>query len=127
MIILVINSGSSSLKFQLLNMDDESVMAQGQVEKIGLESGIFTIKAGGEKHKSELAIADHEVAMKLVLDGLLKTEGVGLSSLDEIDAVGHRIVQGGEYIQQSSVGRRCCIQTKSKNTVLWLRCTTQRI
>ncbi len=101
MIILVINSGSSSLKFQLLNMDDKSVMAQGQVEKIGLESGIFTIKAGGEKHKSELAIADHEVAMKLVLDGLLKTEGVGLSSLDEIDAVGHRIVQGGDTFSKA--------------------------
>lgn len=101
MIILVINSGSSSLKFQLLNMDDESVMAQGQVEKIGLHMGIFTIKANGEKHKTELEIPDHEVAMKLVLDGLLKTEGVGLQSLDDIDAVGHRIVQGGDSFSKA--------------------------
>ncbi len=101
MIILVINSGSSSLKFQLLNMDDESVMAQGQVEKIGLHEGIFTIKAGGLKNKKEMEIPDHQVAMELVLNGLLETKEAGLNSLDEIDAIGHRIVQGGDTFSKA--------------------------
>ncbi len=100
MIVLVINSGSSSLKFQLRNMADASVMAQGQVEKIGLKSGIFTLKAGDTKQQRELAIPDHEFAMDLVLQGLLQTEACGLHSLDEIDAVGHRIVQGGDSFQK---------------------------
>lgn len=101
MIILVINSGSSSLKFQLLNMDNESVMAQGQVEKIGLPSGIFTIKAGGLKNKTELEIPNHEVAVELVLNGLLETKEAGLNSLDDIDAIGHRIVQGGDTFSKA--------------------------
>ena len=101
MIILVINSGSSSLKFQLLNMDNESVMAQGQVEKIGLPSGIFTIKAEGLKNKTELEIPNHEVAVELVLNGLLETKEAGLKSLDDIDAIGHRIVQGGDTFSKA--------------------------
>ncbi len=101
MIILVINSGSSSLKFQLLNMDNESVMAQGQVEKIGLPSGIFTIKAEGLKNKTELEIPNHEVAVELVLNGLLETKEAGLNSLDDIDAIGHRIVQGGDTFSKA--------------------------
>ena len=103
MIILVINSGSSSLKFQLLNMDDESVMAQGQVEKIGLPEGIFTIKAGGLKNKTNLEIPNHEVAVELVLKGLVETPEVGLKSLDAIDAVGHRIVQGGDTFSKAAL------------------------
>ena len=103
MIILVINSGSSSLKFQLLNMDDESVMAQGQVEKIGLPEGIFTIKAGGLKNKKEMEIPNHEVAVELVLNGLLETKEAGLKSLDEIDAIGHRIVQGGDTFSKAAL------------------------
>ena len=103
MIILVINSGSSSLKFQLLNMDNETVMAQGQVEKIGLPSGIFTIKAEGLKNKTELEIPNHEVAVELVLNGLLETKEAGLKSLDDIDAIGHRIVQGGDTFSEAVV------------------------
>ncbi len=103
MIILVINSGSSSLKFQLLNMDDESVMAQGQVEKIGLPQGIFTIKAGGLKNKKEMEIPNHEVAVELVLNGLLETKEAGLASLDDIDAIGHRIVQGGDTFSKAAL------------------------
>lgn len=103
MIILVINSGSSSLKFQLLNMDDQSVMAQGQVEKIGLPEGIFTMKAGGLKNKTNLEIPNHEVAVELVLKGLVETKEVGLHSLDDIDAVGHRIVQGGDTFSKAAL------------------------
>lgn len=101
MIILVINSGSSSLKFQLLNMDDQSVMASGQVEKIGLPEGIFTIKAGGQKNKQTMEIPNHEVAVQLVLDGLLATKEAGLKSLDDISAIGHRIVQGGDTFSKA--------------------------
>lgn len=96
MIVLVINSGSSSLKFQLRDMKTHRIMAQGNVEKIGLPMGIFTLKAGEEKITKELHVPNHEIAVELVLDDLLKTEAAGLNSLDEIDAIGHRIVQGGD-------------------------------
>lgn len=101
MIVLVINSGSSSLKFQLRNMTSQSIMAQGNVEKIGLPMGIFTLKAGEEKITKELQVPNHEVAVELVLHDLLKTEAVGLHALDEIDAIGHRIVQGGDSFDKA--------------------------
>jgi acetate kinase len=78
-------------------------MAQGQVEKIGLPSGIFTIKAEGLKNKTELEIPNHEVAVELVLNGLLETKEAGLASLDDIDAIGHRIVQGGDTFSEAVV------------------------
>lgn len=101
MIVLVINSGSSSLKFQLRDMNNNTVMAQGNVEKIGLPMGIFTLKAGEQKEVRELHVPNHEVAVELVLEDLLKTEAVGLHSLDDIDAVGHRIVQGGDSFDRA--------------------------
>lgn len=101
MIVLVINSGSSSLKFQLRNMTSQSIMAQGNVEKIGLPMGIFTLKAGEEKITKELQVPNHEVAVELVLHDLLNTEAVGLHALDEIDAIGHRIVQGGDSFDKA--------------------------
>lgn len=78
-------------------------MAQGQVEKIGLPEGIFTIKAGGLKNKTNLEIPNHEVAVELVLKGLVETPEVGLKSLDAIDAVGHRIVQGGDTFSKAAL------------------------
>ena len=99
--VLVINSGSSSLKFQLRNMTDHTVMAQGTVEKIGLPMGIVTLKAGGRKVSRDLHVANHEVAVELALSDLLETEAVGLHSLDEIDAIGHRIVQGGDSFDKA--------------------------
>ena len=101
MIVLVINSGSSSLKFQLRNMTEHTVMAQGNVEKIGLPMGIFTLKAGEEKYRQELQVENHEVAVELVLNGLVHTAAVGLNSLDDIDAIGHRIVQGGDSFDRA--------------------------
>ncbi len=101
MIVLVINSGSSSLKFQLRNMTEQTVMAQGNVEKIGLPMGIFTLKAGGEKFTKELQVPNHEVAVELALRDLLETEAVGLTSLDAIDAIGHRVVQGGDSFDKA--------------------------
>ena len=99
--VLVINSGSSSLKFQLRNMTDHTVMAQGTVEKIGLPMGIVTLKAGGMKVSRDLHVVNHEVAVELALSDLLETEAVGLHSLDEIDAIGHRIVQGGDSFDKA--------------------------
>ena len=103
MIILVINSGSSSLKFQLLDMDNEAVMAQGLVEKIGLPEGMYTMKVNGQKDKKTMPIPNHEVAVDLVLKGLLENKEIGLKSLDDIDAIGHRIVQGGDTFSKGAL------------------------
>lgn len=97
--IISVNAGSSSLKFQLYNMPEEEVLTSGVAERIGQSEGIFTIKVRGEKHVTELPIQDHKVAVELLLEALVKY-GV-VSSLDEIAAAGHRIVQGGSYFDQS--------------------------
>lgn len=98
--VLVINCGSSSLKYQLMNTEDEAVLASGIVERIGFEDAIFSHKAGdGEKRKQVLPVKTHDVAMKYVLESLVEKGGV-LKSLREIGAVGHRFVNGGpEFIE----------------------------
>ncbi|NCC95256.1 MAG: acetate/propionate family kinase, partial [Synergistales bacterium] len=95
--VLVINCGSSSLKYQLFDMDGEKVLAKGLVERIGIDgSRLKHTKTGADSVSIETSIPDHEVAVKLVLDALLdKGHGV-LSSLDELSAVGHRVVHAGE-------------------------------
>nr|WP_321499201.1 acetate kinase [uncultured Dethiosulfovibrio sp.] len=95
--VLVLNCGSSSLKYQLFDMGDESVLAKGLIERIGIEgSRLKHTKVGSDAVSIETAIPDHKVAVKLVLDALLdKGHGV-LSSLDELSAVGHRVVHAGE-------------------------------
>lgn len=103
MIILVVNSGSSSLKFQLLNMDNRAVMAKGQIEKIGLPDSIFTVKFQDEKISDVLFIENHERAVELMLDALVKHPAIGLSSLDQIGAVGHRVVQGGDSFNKAAI------------------------
>lgn len=103
MIILVVNSGSSSLKFQLLNMDNRAVMAKGQIEKIGLPDSIFTVKFQDEKISDVLSIENHERAVELMLDALVKHPAIGLSSLDQIGAVGHRVVQGGDSFNKAAI------------------------
>lgn len=97
--IISVNAGSSSLKFQLFLMPQEEVLTSGIAERIGLESGIFTIKINGEKFTTELPIPDHKVAVNLLLDALVKHQVV--SSLDEINGAGHRIVQGGSFYDKS--------------------------
>ena len=100
--ILVINCGSSSLKYQLFDMDNESVLAKGLVERIGIDgSQMKHVKTGAEPFTVVTPIQDHKVAMNLVLEALLdKNHGV-LKSLDEISAAGHRIVSGGDYFKES--------------------------
>lgn len=100
--ILVINCGSSSLKYQLFDMENESVSAKGLVDRIGIDGSNLTHKkTGAEDFKVTTPIKDHKVAMKLVLEALLdKNHGV-LKSLEEISAAGHRIVSGGDYFKES--------------------------
>ena len=99
--IIAVNAGSSSLKFQLFEMDDESVITSGVIERIGFEDAIFTIKYNDEKEVRTLAIPTHKEAVALLLDALLEKHIV--SSLDEIKGVGHRVVQGGSYFDDSAV------------------------
>ena len=97
--IMTINSGSSSLKFKLYEMPEEIELCSGNAERIGLESGIFTIKYGGNKDVLDLPIPNHAFAAELVLKAL-KEKGL-IKSYDEIKATGHRIVQGGKYFSHS--------------------------
>ncbi len=107
MIILVINCGSSSIKYQLLDMKSNDVydlLAKGIAEKIGLETGCLQhTSTGKEKVVRDLPIPDHKVGMKLVLDALTDKEYGVLKSLEDIEAVGHRIVHGGEYFSDSAL------------------------
>lgn len=97
--ILAINAGSSSLKFQLIEMPEEKVITKGLVERIGLNDGVFTISVNGEKVKLVQDIPDHDVAVQILLDQLIST-GI-INSFDEIDGVGHRVVHGGEVFDDS--------------------------
>ena len=97
--IMAVNSGSSSLKFQLFDMPSEKVLTSGNVERIGLEMGIFGINVNGEKISKEVPVPNHEVAVKLLLDALIEY-GI-VKNLDEIQGAGHRIVQGGPYFSES--------------------------
>ena len=98
--ILVVNCGSSSLKYQLIDSATEEVSASGQCERIGLDV-IFSIKVNGKKIEKEVDIPNHSVGMKTVLDALVDPEHAVLKSLDEIEAIGHRVVHGGEKFSSS--------------------------
>ncbi|CAH0118797.1 MULTISPECIES: acetate/propionate family kinase [unclassified Paenibacillus] len=100
--ILVINAGSSSLKYQLYDMKDESVLAKGLVERIGMDSSILKHEPAGRAEISEVSeILDHTTAVRKVLDILTDEEHGVLSSVSEIEAVGHRVVHGGEAFKSS--------------------------
>lgn len=99
---IAINAGSSSLKWQLYQMPEETVIAKGIVERIGLKDSIFTIKYGeGEKFETVVDIDDHEIAVQMLLDHLIELHILG--SYDEITGVGHRVVAGGEYFKDSTI------------------------
>lgn len=100
--ILSVNAGSSSLKFQLLQMPEEREIASGIVERIGNKNAEFKIKFNGKSQtNSDLVVLDHSVAVDLVIKGLLENQVI--ASLDEIQGVGHRVVQGGELFKESVV------------------------
>jgi len=99
--ILVLNSGSSSLKYQLIDMENEKVLAKGNYEKIGMGGSFLTHKVGEEKYKYERYAQNHEEAITFVLEQFTDSEHGVISSLDEIAAVGHRTVHGGEKFNKS--------------------------
>lgn len=101
--VLVVNCGSSSLKYQLIDMENEEVLAKGYIEKIGLADSFLTHTAKGEKYKIEKNIPNHEEGMKVVIEQLLNKDYGVIKDLKEIDAVGHRVVHGGEKFSGSVV------------------------
>ena len=101
--VLVINCGSSSLKFQLINSESEAVLAKGLCERIGIDGRLTYQPAGGEKNVSEKAMPTHTEAIQFVIDALTDTDTGVVKSLDEIGAVGHRVVHGGEKFAKSVV------------------------
>ena len=102
--ILVINCGSSSLKFQLIDSETEAVIAKGLCERIGIEgSKLIYTPTGGEKQEIEEPMEDHKKAVSLVIDALTDKETGVLTSLSEINAVGHRLVHGGEKFASSTL------------------------
>ena len=100
-IVMSVNAGSSSLKFQVFEMPSEKVLAKGLVERIGLNDAIFSIKVGDEKFETVTEIPNHTRAVELLIDALLEHNIV--HSLEEIEAVGHRMVHGGEFYSESVV------------------------
>jgi acetate kinase len=120
--ILVINAGSSSLKYQLFDMDDSSVMAGGVLERIGESSGIWShnifIKGSKEKKILEKKIKSHKTGMHLVVDMIVDPEAGVIGSVDEIDAIGHRVVQGGEDLGSAVIINDAVKQAIRKNNSL---------
>ena len=99
--ILILNSGSSSLKYQLINTQTDMILAKGNFERIGQQDSFLTHKLGSEKHKFELPAPNHEMALNIILGKLTsRTYGVILG-IDKIDAIGHRIVHGGDKFVSS--------------------------
>lgn len=99
--VLVINCGSSSLKYQLIDMENEGVLAQGLVERIGIEGSILTQKVNGEKYIIEEPMESHKDAIRLVLEALVDENHGVIKNMNEISAVGHRVVHGGEKYSES--------------------------
>ncbi len=99
--IMAVNAGSSSIKFQLLEMPAEKQITSGIVERIGSEEALFTIKYNGEKFVETLPIKDHAVGVELILEGLVKHNVI--ANINDIEGVGHRVVQGGEFFKDSTV------------------------
>ena len=99
--ILAVNAGSSSLKFTLIELPEKNVVASGLFEKIGINGSCYTIKYNGEKVKKEVNLVDHSVAVKILMEELIDM-GI-ISSLDEIEGVGHRMVHGGQEFTESVI------------------------
>ena len=99
--IIAVNAGSSSLKFQLFEMPEEKVLVQGLIERIGMEDAVVTLKYDGQKKSKTLPILNHAVAVEILLNSLVEEKIV--SSLNEINGVGHRVVHGGEKFAASTV------------------------
>ena len=102
MIILILNAGSSSIKYQLFDVDEKKVLAKGIVDKIGMgDSALINYRIDGDEVKLEGEIVDHQAGIEYVLGVLISEKHGSVSSLDDISAVGHRVVHGGESFHDS--------------------------
>ena len=101
--ILVLNCGSSSIKYALYNMTDQSVITSGGIEKIGLPDSCIIVKLNGEKYKMERPIQEHTAGVQWIFEVLTTGDYAVLNSLEELDAVGHRMVHGGEKFNKSVI------------------------
>jgi len=102
--VLVLNCGSSSLKYQLINMANEEVMTVGICDRIGIDGSLIAYTpAGKDKIKKEVDMPDHRAAVEFVIDSLVNPEDGVIKSMDEINAVGHRVVHGGEAFSESTI------------------------
>lgn len=117
MIVLVINAGSSSLKYELLEMNDESVLCKGIVERIGTAGSNLTHKIDGQKFKSKKRVNDHIEALEWIFEEFLNPERRILNSLDEIKAVGHRVLHSGEDFKDSVLINDQVMKKIEKNKV----------
>ncbi len=114
--ILVVNAGSSSLKYQLIDMETEKVIAKGGCERIGIEGSLLKAKGNGKEKVFTQPMPNHKVAIELVLNAL-KDEEVGvIKSMEEIDAVGHRMVASGEYFNKTTLVTEEVIKTLEEKT-----------
>ena len=117
--ILIVNAGSSSLKYQLVDMDGEKIMAKGLVERIGIEGSNLAHKYGdGQKFELVTPLQNHTEAMNIVLDALVDAEHGVIKSLDEIGAVGHRVLHGGEKFSASCLIDDAVIEAIKENIPL---------
>ena len=101
--VLVINAGSSSLKYQLINVEAQELLAKGLCDRVGSDEAILKHGLGDNEISEQVSMPDHETAVGLVLDALTSGPNKAIDSLEEIDAVGHRIVQGGKYFDRSVI------------------------
>jgi len=116
--ILVINCGSSSIKYQLLDMEREQVLAEGLLEKIGEPGALLSHRVGKEVIKEEVTAHDHREGLRLVIDHLLEKSGGVIKDLSEISAVGHRVVHGGDAFIESTLIDEKVMQTIRKFAAL---------
>jgi len=110
--ILVLNAGSSSLKYQLIEMPSQTVKCVGIVERIGMNDAVFTHEKNDEKHSEVLSILNHEVGLKKIANTLMDVKIGVINSVDEIEAVGHRVVHGGSKFSSTTI-----VTEKVKNSI----------
>ena len=114
--ILVVNAGSSSLKYQLIDMQTEKVLAKGGCERIGIKGSLLKAKGNGLEKEYRQSMPNHKIAIELVLDALQDSEIGVIKSMDEIGAVGHRVVASGEYFKKPTLVTPEVLQTLEEKT-----------
>lgn len=109
MIVFVVNCGSSSIKYQLINMNGEKVLAKGLIERIGMDGSVLKHTPEGKYTVDiNIDVPDHNFGIKLAVDALVNPDYGVIKSMNEIDAVGHRVVHGGERFSDSVLGNAGC-------------------